>query len=614
MAHDLVVRDGRLAVPERWMARALGALYVGGGALALVWVVLPAPAGAGEGTVAAMASIAVAMGAVMVAGLSDRAPPLFFHVVVAVIQLVITVGFVAADDATGGLSSFYVWATTYAWLLFGRRPAAVQTIWTGCCLAVALLVLQPDAMIGLRVWLMVIGTVVAVGVLVGVVAGRWRTSQLTLRHTATHDGLTGLGNRAYFTAMVSAASHEHQPAPAAAVLLVDLDHFHLINDTYGQQCGDQILGVLAARLRAAAGPHVVLARMGADEFAVLSRGGDDDGDLASLIDRIKVVWAEPIPLAQGEVSLSGSVGVAATNGRAADVGSLLRGATVALEEAKSTLRGSVVFFDDVLRDRVERRAQVDVALRHALAADELSVVYQPIVDVDTGRSQSAEALLRWDAGPLGVIGPAEFVPLAEEAGLIVPIGDWVLAQVTAQVAAWRRAGVVGPGFAVAVNVSVRQLTADFPGRVVAALAEHDLPATAIVLEITESVLLDGSRRFALVLAELRSHRIRIVLDDFGTGYSSISYLLNLPLFGMKIDRSFVAGLPMSLPSVGLVTAIITMGGALDMDVVAEGVETVAQAEALVALGVRRAQGYLFAHPMPAAEFPEWCAGLPHAVH
>ncbi len=220
-------------------------------------------------------------------------------------------------------------------------------------------------------------------------------------------------------------------------------------------------------------------------------------------------------------------------------------------------------------------------------------------------------LLRWEAGPLGEITPDEFIPAAEETGLIVPIGEWVLGTVVTQLAQWRRDGAVDDDFRVAVNVSVRQLTAGFAARVLHTLAEHGLPLSAIALEITESVLLDDSRRFGLVLAELRHSRICLILDDFDKGYSSISYLQQPPLHAMKIDRSFVADLPASRMNLTLVTAVIAMAESLGMEVVAEGVENEQQADLLRALGAQQGQGYLFGRPMPAEEFLRTVGAVAH---
>ncbi|MEO9221779.1 MAG: EAL domain-containing protein [Mycobacteriaceae bacterium] len=251
---------------------------------------------------------------------------------------------------------------------------------------------------------------------------------------------------------------------------------------------------------------------------------------------------------------------------------------------------------------VSRRNELGQAIQHAVTRDEFSVHYQPIVDLQDRRILGCEALLRWKAGSLGEILPDEFIPVAEETGLIVPLGEWVLGEVAAQLALWRCDGAVNDDFRFAVNVSVRQLTAGFADRVLTVLAAHDLPRKMISLEITESVLLDDSRRFGQVLGELHHSGLWLTLDDFGTGYSSITYLQQLPLQALKVDRTFVPDLPESQTNLTLVSAIIAMGVSLGMIVVAEGIENEEQAQTLRALGAHRGQGYLFGRPMPAADF------------
>jgi len=319
------------------------------------------------------------------------------------------------------------------------------------------------------------------------------------------------------------------------------------------------------------------------------------------------VFDQPLAIDQRTMSVSASIGVSTPAAPGAETEQLLQQADAALYKAKNSQRGSVAFFDSALGHEVDRRALLDQALRLALTREEFAVFYQPIVDLGTGRLQSAEALLRWEAAGLGPISPVEFIPIAEEIGLIVPIGDWVLNQVADQLARWRSDGNVEESFVVAVNVSVRQLIEGFAARVQDVLAARGLPISAIALEITESALLDDSKRFGLVLAELRASRVSLVLDDFGTGYSSIALLEMLPLQKLKIDRSFVTALPDSRRGVGLVTAIIAMAASLEMEVVAEGVETGAQSAMLQSLGARWGQGFLFGHPMSDEEFLRWTA-------
>ncbi len=439
----------------------------------------------------------------------------------------------------------------------------------------------------------------------GYVAGRIRQTQAQLRYAATHDPLTELPNRRFFAEAVSRAIRGRDTRPHTVhVLLIDLDHFKLINDNFGHPIGDQILRALAVRLRDVVGDTDVVARMGGDEFAIVARLGPsaprDDAalaDISVLLERLAAVFDQPLAIDQRTMSVSASIGVSTPAAPGAETEQLLQQADAALYKAKNSQRGSVAFFDSALGHEVDRRALLDQALRLALTREEFAVFYQPIVDLGTGRLQSAEALLRWEAAGLGPISPVEFIPIAEEIGLIVPIGDWVLNQVADRLARWRSDGSVEESFVVAVNVSVRQLIEGFAARVQDVLAARGLPISAIALEITESALLDDSKRFGLVLAELRASRVSLVLDDFGTGYSSIALLEMLPLQKLKIDRSFVTALPDSRRGVGLVTAIIAMAASLEMEVVAEGVETGAQSAMLQSLGARWGQEFLFGHPM-----------------
>ncbi len=495
--------DHRLILSDRWLARTTGVLYSSGAITAFVWTLLADRAEPGLGTVNVMASIALVLGLGMAFGAADKAPRVFFHLVIIAIQLVISVGFAATQSPTSSTALFYVWTTTYAWLLFGRSAAVVQTVWTGICLAGALWVMDAGLLTGVRVWVMVMSTAVTLALLVGVVADRMRRGQARLSYAASHDPLSGLTNRAYFAHAVESANRRCGAADEVVyVLLIAVDHFKLVNDSYGHGTGDEVLRVLASRLTAAAGPLDVVARVGGDEFAIVCCANPDgDRGPVALLDRLAGVWAEPIALGSGLITVSATTGVAAAD-QVGGHSELLRWADVALYHAKRTERGSVVFFDKPLSVLVSRRSELGQAMQRAVARGEFSVHYQPIVDLQDRRILGAEALLRWQAGSLGEILPEEFIPVAEETGLIVPIGEWVLDEVAAQLAQWRRDGAVNDDFRLAVNLSVRQLAAGFAERVLHTLAEHDLPRQMIALEITESVLLDDSRRFGQVLADL----------------------------------------------------------------------------------------------------------------
>jgi diguanylate cyclase (GGDEF)-like protein len=590
-----------------WMARALGVLYGCGGSLALVWTWLPHRQEGGDPLVVAMALTAIVLGLVLVLGPTDRLPMWTFHLIIAVIQVVISVAYVAVGTPTNDIRLYYAWATPYAAFFFGRRAAVGHSVWTGACMVASLLLIGGSPAVSLRAGLMTMGAVVAVGSLVTIVAARMRAGRDLLHVAAMHDPLTGLANRRGFSASLDAALERRPGEGSVVVLLVDLDHFKLVNDTHGHHVGDEVLIAVAPRLVASVRAGDVVARMGGDEFAIVCEDHTGTLDLSALLARLDAVWAGPVVLEAGELSVSGSIGVVVCAGPEDTEESLLRDADIALYRAKADRRGSAVLYDPSLRAGLSRIAALDQALRGVLTRDELYVAFQPVVHLRTGRWVGAEALLRWTSPELGVVPPGDFIPVAEDRGQIGPIGDWAFDQACRHLADWRARGLVGPDFAVAVNVSGRQLRPGFAARVVATLGRHGLPPQAVHLEITESVLLDDSRATSDALAELRAIGAPMLLDDFGTGYSSLSYLQRLPLEGIKIDKSFVADINTSAPRRTLVSAMLAMAEGLGLDVVAEGVESQAVADGLLQLGCRRAQGYLWARPVSAAVFAEMLA-------
>jgi diguanylate cyclase (GGDEF)-like protein len=451
---------------------------------------------------------------------------------------------------------------------------------------------------------MTTGTVLAVGVLVSIVADRMRDSQEQLRYAALHDHLTGLVNRrGIAVALDRALASARHDGTAVAVVLVDLDRFKLVNDTHGHHVGDRMLAEVAPRLVAAAKAGDTVGRMGGDEFAVVCPAVRGEVDLRPLLARLHEAWQRPIRLETGELlPISGSVGVVLCDG-SETAEAVLRDADVALYRAKEVQRGSVVVFDASLRRTVERETTLDRALRGALARDELAVHYQPIVDIRTDEVVGAEALLRWRSPELGPVSPAEFVPLAEDRGLIADIGAWALEQVCETLAGWRRDGHVTAGFRVTLNVSARQLRPGFAEQVRAARERHRLPPDALSLEITESVLLDDAEHVSRCLQDLAAAGTALALDDFGTGFSSLSYLHRFPLSVLKLDRSFVESVGTSSRQRSLVEAIRGMADALGLGVVAEGVETAEVACALRTMGYTQAQGYLWSPAVPAGDFP-----------
>ena len=419
-----------------------------------------------------------------------------------------------------------------------------------------------------------------------------------LRYQALHDPLTGLPNRALLQDRLQhALAGTARSGDHVGALFVDLDHFKVINDSLGHDVGDELLVQVAARLTTVLRHGDTLGRLGGDEFMVVAESGGEPADLVRLAERLGAALQEPFVVRGDELTITASIGIACADGHG-DGLALVRDADAAMYRAKSLGRARCELFDAELRERVLRRMTTEKRLRAALAADELGVAFQPIVTLDGNTIVAAEALLRL-TGPDGAIPPAEFIPIAEETGLIVPMGAWVLAEACRRAASWER--IAGRRIDVSVNLSARQLThPDLVAHVQTVLAASGLPADALILEITESVLLGDAERPLEVLRALRRLGIRLALDDFGTGYSSLAYLTRLPLDIVKLDRAFIGRLGPDSPEAAVTRAIAQMAGALGLAVIAEGVETAEQAEFLAALGVNVAQGYYFARPMTAA--------------
>jgi diguanylate cyclase (GGDEF)-like protein len=430
----------------------------------------------------------------------------------------------------------------------------------------------------------------------------YATAQLRYEHQATHDQLTGLPNRWLLSTQLSRLLARGQPASEGQiwVFFLDLDGFKLVNDSWGHDAGDQMIVDVAGRLRQAVPQAATLARVGGDEFVLVhicTRSA-----AAELAETIMERLAEPLPVSGSEAVISASIGVssAPANNPAGGTDppvtaeSLMRDADTAMYQAKSEGRSKWIFFDAAMHERVRERVEIELALRQAMTRGELRVAYQPIVELPTAHLIGAEALLRWDHPVRGAIPPSEFIPIAEDNGLVSALGAWVLREAVGQLAAWREAGAVTLDFWMSVNVSPRQLRdLSLAGTLADALAAHQVPATAVVLEITESVMVDANDVTDRVMSELRSLGVRIVVDDFGTGFSSLGYLRRHPVTGVKIDQAFVGGLGVNPEDEEIVRAVVAMSTALGLTVVAEGVETQAQQEILAAMGIVLGQGRLW---------------------
>jgi diguanylate cyclase (GGDEF)-like protein len=433
--------------------------------------------------------------------------------------------------------------------------------------------------------------------------------RLTLQ--VTHDSLTGLPNRAHILEDIAAArSQNGHESSTAALLFLDLDRFKLVNDTFGHRFGDELLIAVARRLEAAVRPGDIVGRIGGDEYVVLLPSVTNSDEALDVAERVRLSFLEPFEIRGSEMPSSCSIGVAVMQDDDDDSSSvpenLLRDADTAMYEAKSTGRDTVVAFDTDMRERVKQRVAIERDLRHALERDELQVFYQPLVTLPGRKVYGFEALLRWIHPTSGMVSPLTFIPVAEETGMIVEIGAWVIREGCRQLAWWRRVLTDGEDLRLSINLSARQLRdPELIATVEKALLDNELPASAICLEITESVLMDNPQAAELVLQQIKAMGIRLSIDDFGTGYSSLAYLSRFDVDQVKIDRCFVDGLENPETSQeGLVTAIIAMSNALGLTTVGEGVETEEQAVRLAELGCGSGQGFYFARPMSADLVPE----------
>ena len=426
-------------------------------------------------------------------------------------------------------------------------------------------------------------------------------SERKLALLAQFDALTGLPNRALlndrFALMIVQAQRR---GALLGVLFVDLDDFKTVNDSLGHAAGDELLVQTAERLRSCVRPGDTVARVSGDEFAVILADLGRPEDAALVAQKILERLAKHVQLRGHEVFITASIGIASYPADGDNAESLLGAADAAMYRAKQTGRNNYQFFTAELNQRTRARAQLSAELHRALERDEFMLVFQPKYDLASNAPSSAEALLRWRHPERGMVSPAEFVPLLEETGLIMPVGEWVLRQACAEIRAWQRAG--RKALPVAVNLSARQFRQeDLDAKLLALVRAAGVEPNLIELEITESHLMHDPAHAVRVLRSLHDSGIRIAIDDFGTGYSSLAYLTRFPVSALKIDRSFVAGALTDRAAAAIVRTIIEMAHTLGFIVVAEGVETESQVQFLRSLGCEEAQGFFFAKPMPAAD-------------
>ncbi|AHB48978.1 diguanylate cyclase [Hyphomicrobium nitrativorans NL23] len=432
---------------------------------------------------------------------------------------------------------------------------------------------------------------------------RIKKSELELDHAAHHDDLTGLPNRRLLITHLDRALHRAvRQGAMGAVLFIDLDRFKLVNDSLGHGAGDELLRLATRRLRESLRSNDLLARFGGDEFIVLLEQTSPEGAgivAQHVIDRL----TEPFLLPAGEeIYIGASIGISFFPNDSSRADELLQHADAALYQAKSAGRSTYRVYSSDLTAVANTRLTMEAQLRRALERDEFVLHYQPLVSLTTGRVFGLEALIRWQDPERGLISPADFLPVAEETGLIVPIGNRMLKVAAAQMKMWRHSGLALD--LMAVNISPRQFRhLDFAGNLAATLRETRLSPELLELEITEETLMDSLAATRTTLAALKSLGVGLAVDDFGTGYSSLAYLKTLPCDTLKIDRSFVTDLGQDPASEAIVTAIIRLAECLGLSVLAEGIETQQQRDILAASGCHMGQGFLFARAVPAHEVP-----------
>jgi diguanylate cyclase (GGDEF)-like protein len=497
-----------------------------------------------------------------------------------------------------------------------KRPIMGRLITTTLALLVPVIVLALGNPADTRdrivraISMFVLGTAVTARVIHSVRANAKTQHELIV--SAQTDALTGLPNRSLMIthvthALVNASEEGRQPT----VLFIDVDRFKNINDSLGHQAGDNVLVAVAKRLQHALPQRCIVGRISGDEFVILDSSNRNSSDAMLLADRILEAFHEPLSLRQGDVFVSASIGVASYRPDITkNADDLLRHADTAMYRAKDAGRNCVAVFDESMLERVSQRLSVETALYRALERRELRLVHQPIIDIDLGDVVGFEALMRWEREDGTMISPAEFIPIAEETGTIVPIGAWALLEALTHLRTWINEGTCRRDATMSVNVSPRQLhDPNFVAVVSEALMRAHVPADQLWLEVTEGVMIAQPEQALVALKKLCALGVRVAIDDFGTGYSSLSLLQRFPIQRLKIDRSFVSGVAEDLGTRSLVRTIIAMGKSLGLDMVAEGVESVRQLQVLAELQCPKAQGYLISHPVPPDSMASTVAAL-----
>jgi diguanylate cyclase (GGDEF)-like protein/PAS domain S-box-containing protein len=446
---------------------------------------------------------------------------------------------------------------------------------------------------------------VDVGTRIASIAIERKLAEERIHFMANHDALTGLPNRTLLNDRLSQAlSYAQRYDRWVTALFVDLDNFKLINDSLGHNAGDELLKAVARRMVDCVRATDTVVRLGGDEFVVVLFDQPKNSDVISAtVQKIRAAIVEPVRLEGHDLRVTSSIGVATYPSDGPDAETLLANADAAMYRAKEVGRDNFQFYTPELNVKVHEKFLLQEELRNAVARSEFVLHYQPQVDLRTGRVFAVEALVRWNHRKLGMLPPIKFIPTAEETGLIVPIGDWVLREACRQNKAWQNAGL--PPMVVSVNVSARQFReANLVGRVASALKESGLEAKCLELELTESLIMQDVELAVATMEELQGLGVQLSIDDFGTGYSSLSALKSYPVARLKIDKSFIDGLPADEDDKAVASAVISLGQKLNLRVIAEGVETDAQAAFLRENNCDEMQGYLFSRPVPAQEIEE----------
>ena len=423
-----------------------------------------------------------------------------------------------------------------------------------------------------------------------------RQAEIKIEHMAHHDALTDLANRVLLSQRLEQALHRFGSDKMIAVHHLDLDQFKAVNDTFGHLSGDQLLKIVAGRLRALARESDTIARTGGDEFVIVQAPITDPTDATSLAQRIIAEISAPYDLDDHQATIGTSIGIAVSPNDGSTPDKLLRNADLALYRAKGDGRGTFRFFEPAMDEQMQARRVMEQDLRKALGCGEFELYYQPVVNLESSEISGFEALIRWNHPKSGLVSPATFIPLAEEIGFIVPLGEWVIREACLTASRWP------DHLHVAVNISAAQFR--HPGLmqvIVGALAASGLQPARLEIEITESVLLQDTDATLALLHQLRALGIRIAMDDFGTGYSSLTYLQCFPFDKIKIDRSFVKDITENVGSLNIVRAVAALASGMGMAATAEGVETREQLERITQEGCTEMQGYFFSRPLPARD-------------